>query len=335
MTRRHWWFNIAGQVMTEDGFDILVTEALDDSALERLGRIGRVSLVSAGDEATLIREVAKVDALVVRTYTKVTATVIEAGARLKVIGRAGVGLENIDVKAARRHGIEVVHTPAAASDSVAEFTIGLMLALERHIVRGDAMARGGRFLEARGTLVGRQLRGLRLGIVGMGRIGRRVGRIARNGLGMTISYNDIVEIRDLDYEATPVEKGRIWAESDVVSMHVPLTRLTRHLINAHVLARFRPTTTLINTARGAVVDTSALASALSAGQLAGAAIDVHTPEPPPADHALLSAPNVLLTPHIAARTDAGMARMNDVVDDVIAVLTGQPPAYPAPIDVEE
>lgn len=315
--------------MPRNGFDILVAEAFDDSALERLARIGRLRRASGLDEQTLTREVPGADALLVRTYAQVTKAVIAAGDRLKVIGRGGVGLENIDLAAARRRGIMVVYTPAAASDSVAEYTVALMLALERHIVRGEAMVREGRFLEARGTLVGRQLRGLTLGIVGLGRIGSRVGRIARQGLGMTVLYNDIREFEDLDYEATPVDKERIWSNSDVVSLHVPLTR---HLVDSKVLARFRPTTTLINTSRGAVVDGPALAAALSARRLAGAATDVYEMEPPGPDDPLFQAPNVLLSPHIAARTGVGLARMNDVVDDVIAVLNGQLPVYPAPLD---
>jgi len=312
--------------------DILVAESFDESALQRLGTAGRVRFAGACDQATLIREAAGANALLVRTYAEVTAAVIEAGAELKVIGRGGVGLENIDLQAARRRGITVVYAPAAASDSVAEFTVALMLALERHLVSGDAMVRSARFSEARRRLVGRELRGLTLGIVGMGRIGRRVGRICRRGLGMKVRFNDLIEIAGLDFDAEPVGKERIWAESDVVSLHVPLTKKTRHLINTGVLRCFRPGTKLINTSRGPVVDATALARALANGQLGGAALDVHEPEPPPPSHPLLSAPNVLLTPHVAARTGVGLARMNDVVDDVIAALTGQEVQYPAPVE---
>ena len=315
-----------------DGRDILVAESFDESALQRLAAVGRVRLAGACDQATLIREAAGADALLVRTYAEVTAAVIEAGTELKVIGRGGVGLENIDLQAARRRGITVVYAPAAASDSVAEFTVALMLALERHLVSADAMVRSARFSEARRRLVGRELRGLTLGIVGMGRIGRRVGRICRCGLGMKVRFNDIIEIADLDFDAEPVSKERIWTESDVVSLHVPLTNKTRHLINAEVLRQFLSRTTLINTSRGPVADAAALAQALANGQLAGAALDVHEPEPPPPSHLLLSAPNVLLTPHVAARTGVGLARMNDVVDDVIAALTGREVQYPAPVE---
>ena len=315
--------------------DILVAGSFDDSAIERLGRVGAVRFASDSEEATLVREVAGADALLARTYARVTARVIEAGSALKVIGRAGVGLDNIDLAAARRCGVRVVYTPAAASDTVAEFAVGLMLGLERRIARGQALLREGRFIEARQSLVGRQMRGLTLGIVGMGRIGGRVGRICRCGLGMAVRYNDIVDIGGLDFEAEAVSKDRIWCESDVVSLHVPLTDLTRGLVNAEVLDRFRPGATLINTSRGAVVDTTALATALehaATGKdgLAGAALDVYEQEPPPPEHPLLAAPNALLTPHIAARTGVGLARMNDVVDDVLAVLAGAEPQYPAP-----
>ncbi len=316
--------------MPKDTFDILVSDPLDESATARLKSIGRVRVLSKTNEATLIDEVAGADALVVRSYAKVTAAVIEAGTSLKVIGRGGVGLEEIDLAAARKHSIQVVYTPAAASDSVAEFAIGLIINLERHIAKGQSMLREGRFKEARRTLVGRELRSLTLGIIGMGKIGRRVGRIAQTGLGMRVLFNDLLPIEGLDFEATPAEKPRIWAEADIVSLHVPLTELTHHLVDASVLATLRPHAKIINTSRGPVVDSHALAAALTEGKLGGAALDVHDPEPPPANHPLLSAPNLLLSPHIAARTDAGLARMNDVVDDVIAVLNGQVPRFAAP-----
>ncbi|MHC4609058.1 MAG: NAD(P)-dependent oxidoreductase [Planctomycetota bacterium] len=313
-------------------YDILLAETFDESALQRLASVGRVRPASGCDAATLIREVPGAHALLVRTYAEVDAAVLEAGSELKVVGRGGVGLENVDLAAARRRGITVVYTPAAASDSVAEFTVGLILALERHLLKADAMVRGHRFREARRSLMGRELGGLTLGIVGMGRIGRRVGRICQRGLGMLVRHNDIIPITGLDFEAESADKQRIWAESDVVSLHVPLTKRTRHLIDSDVLRRLKAGATLINTSRGPVVDATALAQALAEGRLAGAALDVHEPEPPPPEHPLLTAPNVLLTPHLAARTGVGLGRMNDVVDDVIAALTGQRVQHPAPVD---
>ena len=179
---------------------------------------------------------------------------------------------------------------------------------------------------------GRELCGLTLGIVGLGRIGTCVGRTCAAGPGMRVLYNDIVDVGPLDFEAAAVGKSELFRTADVVSLHVPLTPLTRQMINANVLATFKPGATLINTARGAVIDLAALADALRREKLAGAALDVFQPEPPPVDHPIRSAPNVLLSPHVAARTEAGLARMNDVVHDVIAVLEGRFPQYPAPME---
>lgn len=175
--------------------------------------------------------------------------------------------------------------------------------------------------------MGRELRGLTLGVVGMGRIGSAVARICGQGLGMRILYNDIRNIGPLPFPTTAAAKEALYRESDIVTMHVPLTDATRGMINAETLRLFRSSATLINTARGPVVSANALAEALGSGRLAGAALDVHDPEPPGEDHPLLRAPNVLLSPHIGARTRSGLSRMNDVVDDVIAVLEGRRPAY--------
>lgn len=177
--------------------------------------------------------------------------------------------------------------------------------------------------------VSRELRGLTLGIVGMGRIGREVGRICRDGLRMRILYNDVLDIGPLPYESAAVTKEDLYAASDVVTLHVPLTDAARNLIGESALRCFKSTATLVNTARGAVIDATALAGALGAGRLAGAAIDTHDPEPPGEAYALLDAPNCLLSPHVGGRTATGLAGMSDVVDDVIAVLRGEKPAYPA------
>jgi D-3-phosphoglycerate dehydrogenase len=306
---------------------ILVAESYDESALDKLRAAGDVRVLADCSEASLLAHVPDADALLVRTYAPVTARVIAAARKLKVIGRGGVGLDNIDTAAAARAHIPVVHTPAAATRAVAELTIGLMLALERRICFADAEVRAGRFLSARGALRCRELGDLTLGILGMGRIGRTVARIAHNGIGMRILYNDVLEISALDFDAAAVDKERLWTEADVISLHVPLTPQTANLIDAAVLAKFKATALLINTARGGIVDATALAGALCAGRLAGAAIDVFDMEPPPPDHPLLHAPNVLLSPHAAARTRPALARMNDCVDDVVAVLAGRQPRH--------
>ncbi|HEY3246590.1 MAG TPA: hydroxyacid dehydrogenase [Phycisphaerae bacterium] len=306
---------------------IVVAEPYEPTAVAKLRAVGEVRALDDCSEESLLANIAEAEALLVRTYAPVTARVIAAARKLKVIGRGGVGLENIDTAAAARAGITVVYTPAAATRAVAELTIGLMLALERRMYFADAEVRAGHFIRARNVLRGRELGDLTLGIVGMGRIGRTVARIARIGFGMQILYNDIVEITGLDFEATRVEKDRLWSEADVISLHLPLTPQTANLIDAGVLAKFKRSSLLINTARGGIVDSAALADALRAGRLAGAAIDVFDVEPPPVDHPLLNAPNVVLSPHSAARTAPALARMNDCVDDVIAVLAGRCPQF--------
>ena len=315
--------------MTRKPWQIVLAEKFAGTAIERIRAVGEVTILDDFGEESLKAAVGDCDALLVRTYARVSRAVLEGAKRLRVIGRAGVGLENIDLAAARERGIAVVYTPAAATDAVAELTVGLMIALLRKIPAGDAAVRSGRLTEVRQVWSGRELSELTLGIVGLGRIGRAVARRCRHGFGMSVLYNDIVAPGWLDFAAAAVGKEELYAKSDVISLHVPLTDQTRHLISVTALAKFKPGSMLINTARGAVVDNGALAHALASGTLAGAALDVFDPEPPPADDVLLHAPNTLLTPHIGARTERGLVRMNDVVEDVIRVLEGKPPRFPA------
>ncbi|MFQ6048797.1 MAG: NAD(P)-dependent oxidoreductase, partial [Phycisphaerae bacterium] len=235
-------------------------------------------------------------------------------------GIAGAGLDNVDSAAAEKLGIVIVNRPAAASDAVAEFTLALMLQLLRPIPRLAEAYRRGAFWSRRDQAHGRELGKLTVGIVGMGRIGSRVGRICNAGYGARVLYNDIVEVGPLAFEAAAVDKPTIWSKSDIVTLHVPATELTRNLINAEVLSQMRPTAYLINTARGVVVDTAALTGALAAGQIAGAALDVVEPEPLPARHPLFLLKNCILTPHAAARTYGGLRRMFGVVEDVLVLL---------------
>jgi len=308
---------------------IIVAEPLDTAAVCRLRNVGRVRELESPSESALVAAMSECDALIVRSRCSVTRRVIQNAPRLRVIGRGGVGLEHIDIEAAKSRGIQVVYTPEASTNAVAELTVGLMLALERRLVAADAMVRDGRFAEARVSLVGRELAGLTLGIVGMGRIGQRVAHICSTGLAMTIIYNDIRELSGLAMRAQPREKEALYAESDIVTLHVPLTETACGMIDARALAMFKPSATLINTSRGQVVDGSALACALATGQLAGAALDVFDPEPPELGDSLLTASNTLFSSHLGARTATSLSRMNDVVGDVIAVLEGRLPRYAA------
>jgi D-3-phosphoglycerate dehydrogenase len=320
--------------MSRPNWKTVFAESYSDQAVERLRALGEVVVLDACDKETLIRAIEDCDALLVRTSSRVTADVLAQAHRLRVIGRGGVGVDNIDLAAARERGITVVHTPGAATDAAADLTIGFIVALVRRFRLVDAMVRTGEFWEARGLPPAAELSELTLGILGMGRIGTEVARRCRTAFGMKIVYNDIRPIAPLDFNAEPRAKDQLYAESDIVSLHVPLTRQTRGLIDSGTLCRFKRGSYLINTARGAVVDSEALADALRNGDLAGAALDVFEPEPLPPNHPLLSATNTLFTAHIGARTGPAQARMNDVVEDVARVLEGKPPLYPAePPDV--
>ncbi|MFQ5413637.1 MAG: 2-hydroxyacid dehydrogenase, partial [Phycisphaerae bacterium] len=291
--------------------------------------VARTTVVDASDRSAWCGALRECDALLVRTSAVVDADVLSGATRLKVIGRGGAGLDNIDLAAASRRGIVVVHTPEAATEAVADLTVGLMIAVIRDIVGGDRAVRAGRFHDARAGPPASELRDLTLGIVGLGRIGRAVARRCRRGFSMRVVYNDIVPPGRLDFDAVALEKRALYARADVVSLHVPLTPSTRRMIDAAALRGFKRSAILINTARGGVVDGDAVAEALRAGALAGAALDVVEPEPLPDGHPLVSAPHVLLTPHIGARTATALAGMNDVVDDVLRVLRGEPPRFPA------
>jgi len=312
---------------------IVVTERVSDSGMSRLKAAGKVVVLDTCDEASLIGAVTEADAMVVRTYSEVTARVIAAAresGRLRVIGRAGVGLDNVDVQTAVQAGIQVVHTPAACTDAVAELAVGLIIAVQRRIAYLDAQVRQGEFASLRARALMPELQHQTLGVIGMGRIGRAVGRRLHDGMSMRVVYYDIRPIGYLPFAASALDSAEaVYAEANVVTLHVPLTSLTRGMINREALSHFKRGSCLINTSRGPVVDAEPLARALREGHLAGAAVDVFDPEPPPPDHPLLTAPNCVLTPHVGSRSREGLAAMNDVVDDVIAVLAGKPPQYPA------
>lgn len=317
---------------------IIVAEKVNESAMARLQAVGEVVTLGKHDETTLVDAVREADALVVRTYALINAKVIAAArqaGRLKVIGRAGVGVDNIDVRAAAEAKIQVVNTPAASTYAVAELVVGLIVAMQRRIVAFDARVRQGEFASLRaGPAPTPELRHQILGVIGMGRIGRAVSERMRNGMGMRIMYYDIREVGYLPFAATRAESAEaVYAVSDVVTFHVPLTAKTKGMVNTAALARFKRGAYLINTSRGPVVNAVDLAAALTESRLAGAAIDVYDPEPPPPNHPLLSAPNCVLTPHIGSRSQEGLAAMNDVVDDVIAVLAGKTPQYPVDPDM--
>ncbi len=309
-------------------FRVLLAEGLDADAERRLEAGAEVVRPRATDEDTLCEAIADCDALVARTHTPITRKLLTAGKRLRAIGIAGVGLDRVDVAAAEELGITVLHTPAAASDAVAELAVGLMIQLQRPIPRLAEAYKRGEFRTAREQTHGNELRELTIGIVGMGRIGSRVGRICSAGIGARVLYNDIIDVGPFPFDATPADKPTIWTESDVITLHVPATDLTRRMITADVLTQMRPSAHLLNTSRGVAVDTPALTAALQNGEIAGAALDVVDPEPLPPEHPLFALENCILMPHIAARTHGGLRRMYAVVDDVLAFLASGTPGSP-------
>ena len=303
---------------------ILVTEPLSERAIDYLAQHGQVVRATAEDAAA---HIADADALVVRTYTQVNEALLDKAPKLKVVGRAGVALDNIDVAACRARGVQVVHAPAANTLAVVDYTLRMIIEMNRRFWPLTGPVGPEEFHTIRKQSFGRFLSGLTLGIIGAGRIGSRVGRAAA-ALGQTILYNDILDIQ-LDYPARAVDKPTLYAESDIVTIHVPLTDLTRGLICAESLAQFKDGAQFINAARGGCMVTSDVAAALRSGKLSAAAIDCHNPEPPPADYPLFGLEGAILTPHIAARVPQAMENMCDVVHDIVAVLQGRKPEYPA------
>jgi phosphoglycerate dehydrogenase-like enzyme len=311
---------------------VLVTEGSDAKPLDWLRE--RASVVEVNyDDPAFDAALATADGMVVRTYTKVNAALLAKAPRLKVVGRGGVGLENIDVPACRARGVQVVYTPDANTLAVGDFVFGYALRLLRpwNFFK-ERVYDPKEFKRIRNTVRGRQLNELTIGILGMGRVGRRVGHIAAHGFGMRVIYNDILDIPEssLPFPATAVDKPTLYRESDILSLHVTMIPGNENLVGRDQLARMKPDAILINTSRGEVLDAQALAEAIRAGKLAGAAIDVFHPEPPGPDFPLLGLDNVLLTPHLAARTHTALENMSWVVRDVVGVLDGDRPRYPAP-----
>lgn len=316
--------------MASPNWKILVAEPYSPQALARLQAAGTVHQLSDCSEQALCNAVPGCQALLVRTSSQVTRKVIAAGNSLKVIGRGGVGLDNIDIDAAQAHGVSVVYTPNAATESVADLTFSLILGLTWKLTVVNRAIREDGFANARTLLGARELNGLVLGIIGLGRIGQAVARRATAGFHMNVMYDDLYEISEAArFGAHRVERNRLLESADIVSLHVPLTPKTRHMISTNELGRMKTGSLLINTSRGAVVDLNALAAGLQKGTPAAAGLDVFEPEPPPSGHPILAAPNTLFTPHAGARTALAQDRMNAVVEDVLNVLEGRPPCFPA------
>jgi len=299
---------------------ILVSDSIAREGVEILRRNAAVVVDDKITTDALLLAIPDYDALIVRSRTKVIASIIDAATRLCVIGRAGVGLDNIDCDAAARRGITVVNSPASAMVSVAEHTVGLMIALARFIPQSDVALRKG--IWEKNKYLGIELSGKTLGIIGLGRIGSMVA-VRAESFGMrVVAYDPYIKgERAETFGATLLESlDDLLAMSDFVSIHTPLMPTTRGLIDADELAKMKRGARLISCARGGVVDEKALLAALESGQLAGAALDVFENEPP-GDNPLLKHPRVVVTPHLGAMTEEAQTRAAiDVAEQVVAIL---------------
>lgn len=294
---------------------IVIAESIATVGVDALKAAGHtVHELSGQPRDDLTAALREADALIVRSQVKVDAALIAAGPKLRIIGRAGVGIDNIDAVAAERAGILVVNAPDGNTIAAAEHTFALLLALARHVAKGDRSVRDGAW--ARAELKGFELRGRRLGIVGLGRIGRAVAARAA-AFGMVLLGTDpaVSPTEAASAGVRLLSLDQLLRESDVVTLHTPAVDATP-LIGAAELAKMQPHAVLINVARGMLVDEHSLAAALSSGGIAGAAIDVFATEPPK-DSPLLTAPNTVLTPHIGAQTsDAQVAVAREVAERI-------------------
>jgi D-3-phosphoglycerate dehydrogenase len=302
---------------------IVVADGLEPQGLQRLQGAADVAIFAGLDEAALMAALADADAVIVRSKSRLTGRVLERARRLRVAARAGVGVDNIDVETATRRGILVLNTPEASTTSTAEHTMAMLLALARGIPHAHASVSRGRW--TREAFVGIELYGKTLGIIGFGKIGAEVARRAQ-AFGMRVCAADpyVSEERATRLGVDLLNLDALLAASDAVTLHVPLTARTRHLLDAGQIRRMKAGALLVNCARGGLVDEAALIVALNDGHLAGAALDVFEHEPPTSSP-LLDHPRVVLTPHLGASTlEAQRSVALDVADQVLAALDGQP-----------
>jgi D-3-phosphoglycerate dehydrogenase / 2-oxoglutarate reductase len=263
----------------------------------------------------LLSIVGEYDALIIRSRTKVDREVLDRGNRLKLVARPGTGLDNVDVEYAKSRGVSVVNSPESLIEAVSEHVVLLMLALSRKLVQADLSTKSGKW--EKNALMGRELKGKTLGVVGLGRIGRRIAEIGKT-LGMSVLFYDVIAIPPevlSSLGAKVVSLDELFTTSDYITLHVPMTPETAHMVGNERIAQMKRTAVLVNTSRGGVIDEMALAGALKEGRIAGAALDVFESEPP--SGAIMSAPNTILTPHIGGQTEEAQANAIVVIGEKV------------------
>ncbi len=304
---------------------ILVSDPIAREGIAKLQASRHEVTVRSGlAREELISIIGEYDALVVRSETKATREVIQAARNMKVIGRAGVGVDNIDVDEATRHGILVVNSPEGNKIAAAELTVALLLAMSRRIPQANASLKSGEW--KRGKFLGVELFHKTIGVVGLGKIGAEVSRRALGFEMRVIGFDPYVSseyAQKLGIELADFD--RILEESDFITLHVPMTKDTRALIGREQIARMRQGVHIINCSRGGILDEAALAEALESGHVAGAALDVFEQEPPPANHPILKFDQAIVTPHLGASTQEAQVNVAvDVADQILDVLEGRP-----------
>jgi D-3-phosphoglycerate dehydrogenase len=303
---------------------VIVTDAIDQVGIDILAQVAHVDIQTQLSLEALIQAIPDYDAIMIRSGTKVTREVIEAGSKLKIIGRAGVGVDNVDVAAATKAGVLVVNSPEGNTIAAAEHALALMMSLSRHIPDANASLKSGQW--KRQHFVGVEVYKKTLGIVGLGRIGSHVARVA-TAMGMKIlAFDPYLSLEKADQLGVQlVDLRTLVQESDYITLHVPKTPETTHLFNAEMLNLMKPSARLINCARGGLIDEQALFEALSAGRIGGAALDVFETEPLTDSPLFTLGKEVLLTPHLGASTEEAQANVAiDVAEQIRDVLLGLP-----------
>ncbi|TEU17934.1 MAG: phosphoglycerate dehydrogenase [Dehalococcoidia bacterium] len=301
---------------------ILVADSIAEEGIQSLRSHAQVDVKTKLEPEQLKAIIGDYDALIVRSQTQVRAEVIELGKKLKVVGRAGVGTDNIDVDAATRKGIVVVNAPTGNTVAAAEHTIGLMLALARNIPQANSRLKSGKW--QREDMVGSGLRNKTLGIIGLGNVGSEVAKRAQ-GFEMCVVAHDPFVSKDYarNLKVDMVSLDQLLREADFISLHVPLTATTKNLIGSKELAKLKTTARIINCARGGLIDEAALVKAIKTGKIAGAAFDVFTNEPV-TDSPLFKEDKIIVTPHLGASTiEAQTSIAKDIAEEVLAVLQGR------------